>query len=146
MSFVATKEVAGQDLCLLKNWVESRPFVASYFGLPALSDVGIELQTVPSLNSTKGGLGNTFPTGLQPGWCALGVNQMIREPQARAVGFAIAYCARFHPVAYAGYASCIYHPTMADAQAIADGGGDRTDCRSIEPGILRTTRCARGLL
>ncbi len=123
----------GQDLLILKNWldrhIEARPFGLAYFGYVDPRTAGIEFTLPPR--------GPTAPAdflpprsqtlGPRPGWYGISVTMLrgYHYPLATGTnGFDyidaeyFAYFRKFQPLTTAGYSIYIYHLTEADCNAV----------------------------
>jgi hypothetical protein len=110
----------GQDLLLLKRWVdrhpEARPLGVAY-SLPSaiidMAEVGIPAVPVPR-GSLPDGTAPPSPEepGRLPGWYAIFVRE-LRERQGW-----YAYFRHFEPVAMVGYTVYIYHIWLKDANRV----------------------------
>ena len=127
----------GQDLLLLKRWVnrhpEARPLGVAY-SLPSaiidMAEVGIPAVPVPR-GPLPDGTARLLPeeTGPLPGWYAIFVRE-LRERQGW-----YAYFRHFEPAAMVGYTVYIYHISLEDANRVRQQLG----LAELPPGIQPAT-------
>jgi hypothetical protein len=124
----------GQDLLILKNWLECHAEVHQpglvYFGPASPALAGIVFTVPPKGDVDTDNLTEIarVPTGLEPGWYAISVNflygypYLIRDEKGGgewATRAYYSYFRRFPPTARAGYGIYIYH---LDDHAIKQAG------------------------
>jgi hypothetical protein len=110
-----------QDLLYLKRWLDAhpqaRPLRAALGGGHSPRLLGIEPASPPLGPNFSRRSADLVPSrlGPQPGWHALGVNQIHKRTRD------YAYFLRFEPVATAGYSIYIYHITAGEANCLSWG-------------------------
>ncbi len=121
----------GQDLLLLKKWVQEHPEAAeikiAYFGGIYASAAGLEGKSPPPGPKTVN-LHETMPRGPRPGWYAVSVNYFYRlypltyrvpnDGRLISAQLDYSYFLELEPVDTIGYSIYIYHISEEEAVAL----------------------------
>lgn len=124
----------GQDLLLLRDWVdahpEARPLSISFNNAYYPTEAGLQYRPpAPGPGSENLALeqaeyqaaGKTLPLGPQPGWYFISVNFLyVKYPRLRGVAYDLSYFQEFEPVDRIGYSILVYHITPDQAAAVRE--------------------------